>query len=93
MKKSELARSTVSMKTSYGQCFLCREWSWSVCRAVRDRTLLCLPCYVDVLEMRQARGVIGEGKTLPAGTPDAEMDKSSEPGNSPSPLSQLEMFD
>jgi len=40
---------------SYQQCFICRGWGWDVSKAM-DRVWLCLPCYVDVLEMRQSRG-------------------------------------
>jgi len=52
------------------QCFLCREWGWDVSKAFD--TDLCLPCYVDVLEVRQSRlelqrrGVLGsEPETEP----------------------------
>jgi len=37
------------------QCFVCREWSWDVSESIHG-THLCLPCYVDVLEVRQERG-------------------------------------
>ena len=39
----------------YSQCFICRQWSWDASKAF-DGVRLCLPCYVDVLEVRQARG-------------------------------------
>ena len=81
------------MSLSYAQCFLCREWSWSVSRCF-DRVHLCLPCYVDVLEVRQARGVMGEGNTLPDSTGrgrDGRAPLSS--GNSPSSPDQMELFE
>jgi len=59
---------------------------------------LCLPCYVDVLEVRQARGVMGassEARHTPSARerarPTPESDGS--PGNSPSPFPQLDLFD
>ncbi len=81
MKSLSAARST----TSYQQCFICRQWSWDACGAFKGTTL-CLPCYVDVLEVKQARGVMGEPRSdgpRPATTP----------GNSLSPFRQLELFD
>ena len=55
---------------------------------------LCLPCYVDVLEVRQARGVMGKGQpgraALPAGNPPED---APETGNSPSPFRQLDLFE
>jgi len=95
MQKSE--RSEVHMAVPFRhfrggkraqQCFICREWTWDVCKSMNDVDL-CLPCYVDVLEVRQARGVMGEvessekGQAAPKGTPTI-------PGNSPSPL---DLFD
>ena len=57
---------------------------------------LCLPCYVDVLEEREAGGVMGAEtrSTLSAperGTPTPESDEL--PGNSPPPFRQLDLFD
>jgi len=66
----------------YSQCFICREWSWTVSKS-HGGTSLCLPCYVDVLEVRQARGLMGE----PQAGPDATI-----PGKSPSPYRQLDLF-
>ena len=76
----------------YRQCFICREWSWNVCRSIgHSEVELCLSCYVDVLEVRQARGVMGGRGELEAPV------KDNAPGNSPSPqerlLEQLELFD
>ena len=55
---------------------------------------LCLPCYVDVLEVRQARGVMGKGQSgraaLPTGNPPEDAHAT---GNSPSPFLQLDLFD
>jgi hypothetical protein len=77
----------------YHQCFICREWSWDVSRVLRKHVELCLPCYVDVLEVRQARGLMGEplGGSQKVGlsnpTPEATI-----PGQSPSPFTQLDLF-
>jgi len=43
----------------YAQCFICREWSWDVSRCWSG-VGLCIPCYVDVLEVRQGRGAVAE---------------------------------
>jgi len=83
MKSSSSARS-------YRQCFICREWSWDACDAFSGTTL-CLPCYVDVLEVRQARGVMGKENSGGLG-PDAGEPRAST-GNSPSPFPQLDLFD
>jgi len=62
-----------------------------------------MPCYVDALEIRQkrkeartadileARGVMGEREGLARATELAE--SAVEPGNSPSPYRQLDLFD
>ena len=71
----------------HAQCFICREWSWDVSRSF-DKVHLCLPCYVDCLEVRQARGVMGAAPDDPV-TPG----EGPEPGNSPSPFRQFDMFD
>ena len=70
----------------YSQCFICRQWSWDVCSGV-GTPLLCLPCYVDVLEVKQARGALG--KTEPKVDPLREGPDQSEP---PSPSVQLDLF-
>lgn len=69
---------------SYSQCFICREWSWDVSNV--QRVPLCIPCYVDVLEVRQARGDVGKaersaqqprgrpGKSVPAPSPYVQTD-------------------
>ncbi len=78
------------------QCFICREWSWDVSNV--KEVPLCLPCYVDVLEVKQARGVMGASKQARS-TPSAPGNGAStpesdgSPGNSPSPFRQLELFD
>ena len=71
---------------NYKQCFICREWTWDVCVTRPIRVDLCLPCYVDVLEVRQRRGV-------PLET-DPEVDLLREgPDQSPAPSRpQLELF-
>jgi len=35
------------------QCFVCREWNWMVSEVRDFEANLCVPCYVDVLELRQ----------------------------------------
>ena len=82
---------------SYRQCFICRVWSWDVCSSNLN-VELCLPCYVDILEVRQARGVMGEAKnTLPDSNGDDRGARAQpEPGNSPSPFDlfpQIDLFD
>lgn len=54
-------------------------------------TDLCLPCYVDVLEVRQARGVMGKEDSTGLGGDTREAGAG--PGNSPSPFPQLDLFD
>ncbi len=68
------------------QCFICREWSHMVSKSLLGGAPLCLPCYVDVLEVRQARGVMGElpGSARVAGAESAPPGATT-PGNSPSP--------
>ena len=80
MKSSSTARS-------YRQCFICRHWSWDACDAFSGTTL-CLPCYVDVLEVRQARGAMGVQDS--GNDPALSEDR---PGSSPSPFPQLDLFD
>ena len=46
-------------KSAFLQCFICREWSYLTSKSFEAE--LCLPCYVDVLEIRQRRGA----KTAP----------------------------
>ncbi len=77
-KPSEQSESTVS----YSQCFICREWSWSVSKIIGAGVTLCLPCYVDVLEVRQARGRVDE-------TAGREAQEAADP----SPFPQIELFD
>lgn len=75
---------------SYSQCFLCREWSWDACDAFKGVTL-CLPCYVDVLVVRQARGVMG--KEHSGGLGDDGREQRAGTGNFPSPFPQLDLFE
>jgi len=77
---------------NYLQCFVCRDWSWSVSR-ILNGTHLCLPCYVDVLEVRQARGSMGEpaGESAEAGLSNSAPEANT-PGSAPSPHVQLDMF-
>lgn len=78
----------------YDQCFICRVWSWDACNSF-DGATLCLPCYVDVLEMRQDRlertgGVMGGGNEKDR---DAVHGPTELPGNSPPSFRQLDLFD
>jgi len=93
----KVERSEILRRSSL-QCFICGKWSWEV-SAVKDfgGTEMCLPCYVDVLEVRQARGAMGaEASRFTSSArervhPTPESDDS--PGSSPSPYRQLELFD
>ncbi len=74
----------LSVAKSYRQCFICREWSWDVSRVLeptRDISL-CLPCYVDVLEVKKARGLMGE-----------QGSEATIPGKSPSSFRQIDLFE
>jgi len=80
---------------SYCQCFICREWSWGVSKCFNGWTELCLPCYVDVMEVRQRRGgsmgepVVTAGKGGNTATPE----EATIPGSAPSPDPlQVNMF-
>jgi len=85
---------------SYTQCFICRQWGWDVSKAF-DRVRLCLPCYVDVLEVKQARGgkaALWRGERSDSNRTDVsrETESGSEPQTGqrvPSPFVQLDMFD
>ena len=87
---------------TYSQCFICREWSWSVSRTSSGITRgvdLCLPCYVDVLEVRQARGPMGaDEERKPRSTPSARErvhptpESDGSPGSAPSPYVQGDLF-
>jgi len=67
------------------QCFICRVWSWDVCRCWSG-VQLCLPCYVDVLEVRENRGVVA--------VPEVEINLGEGPDQQPLPdLSQKELFE
>lgn len=71
------------------QCFICRQWSSDVSRVLEPTkdVQLCLPCYVDVLEVRQARGGLH-------GLDREKQGQEPVPGDaSPSPFRQLELFD
>jgi len=67
---------------SYSQCFICRIWSWDVSKIIGRNVTLCLPCYVDVLEVRQARA-----------RDDQTAGREAQEADGPLPLSQIEMFD
>lgn len=45
----------LSAAKSIPQCFICRGWSHLVSKS-HGGVQLCLPCYVDVLEVRERRG-------------------------------------
>jgi len=88
MKSLSAARSS----SPYSQCLICRVWSWDACNSF-DGATLCLPCYVDVLEVRQdrlERGAMGE----PVGGPkNSKAPQANITGSSLSPFRQLELFD
>jgi len=67
----------------YLQCFICREWSGTVSRCFNE-VHLCLPCYVDVLEVRQARGCIDQ----PESPQDVSLGKGPDYRRGPSPLQE-----
>jgi len=67
---------------SYNQCFICREWSWDVSKVIGHGVTLCLPCYVDVLEVKQARG-----------SDDQSVGREAQETEAPSPHRQIELFD
>ncbi len=77
-KTSEQSESTVS----YTQCFICRAWSWDVSKIIGKGVALCLTCYVDVLEVRQARG-----------SDDQTAGREAQEAGAPEPFPQLELFD
>lgn len=70
------------------QCFICREWNWDVSRCFRESISLCMPCYVDVLEVRQARGAMGMEHSGRLG--DDGHGPRAGPGRSPSSLTEDE---
>jgi len=77
----------------YSQCFICRQWSYLVCKSgsMHPRSNLCLPCYVDVLEVRQNRGGMSVPGELPAN--DVRQGGTSSDGKAPGAGDQLTMFD
>lgn len=78
---------------AYFKCFICLEWSWEVTGAFNKGVQLCLPCYVDVLEVKQARGSMGEPVvTAGKGGNTATPKEATIPGSSPSPFRQLDLF-
>jgi len=84
---------SLSGAKSIGQCFVCREWRWSVCAVEWNGVELCLPCYVDALK---ARGVMGaETRSTPSAQGNGAFTPESDgsPGNSPSPHRQMDLFD
>jgi len=86
-----------SRARSFLQCFICREWSWDVSRTLTWSDVeLCLPCYVDILEVKQARGVMGaETRFTPGAQGNGAFTPESDglPGNSPSPFVQGDLFE
>lgn len=67
---------------SSSQCFICRAFTWDVTRS-HGGVELCLPCYVDVLEIRQGRGLMGPELSASLGHDGGE--DRAETGQSPSP--------
>lgn len=99
MKNLSAAKST----SPYSQCLICREWSWDACNSF-DGATLCLPCYVDVLELRQERmeragGVMGAATRFTSsasGQASRSPESDESPGNSPPPFldpTQRNLFD
>jgi len=92
----------LSEAKSFRRCFICGEWSWDVC-AYRPGSLpgfggadLCLPCYMDVLvlgQAREARGVMGAETRFTSSARAFTPESDELPGNSPSPYVQLDLFD
>jgi len=81
-----------SKARSYRQCFICREWGWDVSRPTARYVGvdLCLPCYVDILEVKQGRGLmVTEDSTRLGGD---DRGAGAESGKSPSPYQQVDMF-
>ena len=89
MKSSSRARS-------YRQCFICRVWSWDVSKQEGHSigADLCLPCYVDVLEVRQNRGELGRrvDQTAEREAP-VPRERPGPRTNPPGPFRQLDLFD
>jgi len=86
MKSSSAVRST----RLFSPCWICREWS-SVVSNVQG-VPLCIPCYVDVLEIRQKRQEKGlraepEVATLGDGPHRSAVPSTAEP------FRQLDFFD
>jgi len=71
-------------RSPFLQCFICREWSYLM--RTEFSAELCLPCYVDVLEIRQRRGA----KTVPK--KDATLREGPDQSE-PLAHRQIEMFD
>jgi len=71
-------------KAPFLQCFICRQWNYLM--KTEFEAELCLPCYVDVLEIRQRRGATAVPKKVAA---------LREGPDQPEPLAnrQIEMFD
>lgn len=84
--------SASEIHRNYFKCFICLEWGWDVHTAFEAD--LCLPCYVDVLEVRQRRGVLGsEPVVAPLREgPDKNPHPTWRPGL-PLPYFQIDMFE
>ena len=95
-ERSEVLQAVPSLRSRdmsrmYAQCFLCRQWSWDASWSDME-VRLCLPCYVDVLEVRQARGVMGEREVGGEAAANKLHPGANIPGNSPSPFMQMDLF-
>lgn len=81
-------------KAPFLQCFICREWSYlTKCEFEAE---LCLPCYVDVLEIRQRRGataVPNEDAAFREGPDQPEPLATHQNQMEPLATRQIEMFD
>jgi len=77
----------------FKQCFICREFGWDVCRAWNG-VQLCLPCYVDCLEVRERRGASVEGDRRAIDREAMSCGPLQEPLPRPAtPWRQLDLFD
>ena len=85
----------MAVYSKFGQCHLCREWSWMVSKSF-ERVPLCLVCYVDALEERQ--WVQSGGKSKVRGLGGAEpvkqqLGEGPDQRPAPEPYRQLDLFE
>jgi len=69
--------------SAYSPCFICGVYGWAVSKCSEFGGVeLCLPCYVDVLEVRQARGLMGRELS---GSRETDVSRETESGPEPAP--------